>query len=215
VPTFLSLSTPEPRDSAPLLAHLLDNRAGTALSGPLHGAPVLLASRLTAGANAVVELDSDPQALPPHAAVRYDLHPANAELPDALSVTLPASRTVFVRPGRGWVQRLQSVLAAGHDAGLPAEVSQPEVADFLAVLAHAEVGFVARADDGAGVVRVLCATVAALRGDDVRSAWQRPQLSGLRAVPAPAARALREVLRSVEVPDAASVQAELAAMGLP
>ena len=187
-----------------MLAHLLDDRAGRRPVGPLHGAPVVLGSQLPDGFAGVVELDVGPQYLPEHRAVRYDLHPSEAELTEALTISLSAPRVVFTTLG------LQRVVDAGHGVGLREDVTADEVADFMAVLAHTDVGFVARAADAAGVVQVLAATVAALRGDDVRAAWEIPDVAQLRAVPDPAARALREVLRSIEVPDAVQVVMELA-----
>jgi len=204
VATFLTLRAPEPRDAQPLLAHLLDDRAGRRPVGPLHGAPVVLGSQLPYGFAGVVDLDLEPRALREHRAVRYDLHPSEAELTEALTISLSAPRVVFTTLG------LQRVVDAGHGVGLREDVTADEVADFMAVLAHTDVGFVARAADVAGVLRVLAATVAALRGDDVRQAWEIPDVAQLRAVPDPAARALREVLRSIEVPDAVQVVMELA-----
>ena len=187
-----------------MLAHLLDDRAGRRPVGPLHGAPVVLGSQLPDGFAGVVDLDLEPRALREHRAVRYDLHPSEAELTEALTISLSAPRVVFTTLG------LQRVVDAGHGVGLREDVPADEVADFMAVLAHTDVGFVARAADAAGVVQVLAATVAALRGDDVRAAWEIPDVAQLRAVPDPAARALREVLRSIEVPDAVQVVMELA-----
>lgn len=161
----------------------------------------------------MVELDVDPAVLVAHSASRYDLNPAPGELSEALRIDLPAPRVVFAQPGSFWVQQVREVVSAGHDAGLPEDVTAAEVSDFLAVLVHSGRGFVARVADGAGVVRVLAATVAALRGDDVGAAWAAPDPAALRSVPEPAARALREVLLRIEVPDAEQTQVELVALG--
>ncbi|WP_127781657.1 hypothetical protein [Rhodococcus sp. X156] len=217
--TFLTLGVPEPRAGDPLLARLLDDRAGRRLAGPLHAHPVVLASRLSrpgadggapAAGPVVVELDVDPAGLPEHTAVRYTLRPPPEQVPDALAVDLPSPRAVRVSV----LTDVHRVEAAGHHPQLDADADPATVADFLAVLAHSPVGFIARADDAAGVLRVLAATVAALRGDDVRTAWRAPDAARVRAVPAPAAKALREVLLSVEVPDASRVAADLAEAGL-
>jgi len=208
VATFLTLRAPEPRDAQPLWARLLDDRAGRALDGPLHGAPVVLGSQLAAGFGGVVQLDVDPRSLPAHTAVRYDLHPRPEELVDALAVELLAPRVVFTGVG------VQRAIDAGHGVGLDADVDAGQAADFLSLLAHTEVGFVARAADAAGVLQVVAATIAALRGDDVRTAWDAPELATLLAIPDPAARALREVLRSIEVPDAVDVAAALTEAGV-
>lgn len=97
---------------------------------------------------------------------------------------------------------------------LSAEVGASEASDALAFLVHAGRGFVASAPDGGGVLRVLAATVAALRGDDVRTAWAVPDPAWVTAVPDPAAEALRAVLVAVVVPDVDRVAAELAALGV-
>lgn len=97
---------------------------------------------------------------------------------------------------------------------LSAAADAEAAADVLAAAAHGDAGLVGLATDAAGVLRLLAGTVAALRGDDVRAAWARPDVVAVRAVPAPAAEALREVLRHVLVPDVARVAEELAALGL-
>ena len=97
---------------------------------------------------------------------------------------------------------------------LSAAVGPSEASDALAFLVHSGRGFAASAEDGAGVLRVLAATVAALRGDDVRAAWSVPDVAWVAVVPDPAAEALREVLLHVVVPDPGRVAAELAELGL-
>lgn len=91
--------------------------------------------------------------------------------------------------------------------------SADEVADFLAVLAHAPTGFVGRAESADDVLAVLAATVAALRGDDVRSAWTHPDVAALAALRPAAAAAVRGVLLAVEVTDVAGAIAGLAMLG--
>lgn len=97
---------------------------------------------------------------------------------------------------------------------LSGEVGPSEASDALAFLVHSGRGFAASAPDGAGVLRVLAATVAALRGDDVRTAWAVPDPAWVTAVPDPAAEALRAVLVAVVVPDVDRAAAELAALGV-
>lgn len=97
---------------------------------------------------------------------------------------------------------------------LSADIGPSEASDALAFLVHAGRGFAAAAENGAGVLRVLAATVAALRGDDVRAAWSVPDVAWVALVPEPAAQALREVLVHVVVPDAVRAAAELAELGL-
>lgn len=89
-----------------------------------------------------------------------------------------------------------------------------EASDALAFLVHSGRPFEAAAADARGVVRILAATVAALRGDDVRTAWCDPVVETLVRVPDPAARALREVLTHVWVSDVDRVRAALASLGL-
>ena len=88
------------------------------------------------------------------------------------------------------------------------------MADFLAVLAHESVGFVARAADGDEVIALLCGTVAALRGDDVRAAMVDPKPEKLAALIPEAASAMREVLLTIEVADLPAVETALRAAGL-
>ena len=63
------------------------------------------------------------------------------------------------------------------------------------------------------VLALLSATVAALRGDDVRSAWTHPDVAALGRLRPPAAAAVREVLLGVEVADVAGAVAGLAVLG--
>jgi len=98
---------------------------------------------------------------------------------------------------------------AGRHPGLDAGWSEARVADFLAVVAHAEHGFFAVATDTSSVLAVLAGTVAALRGDDVRSALRSPDLAALVALHPDAAAATREVLLGVLVPNAGNIAHEL------
>jgi prephenate dehydratase len=112
----------------------------------------------------------------------------------------------------GVVTGLDLTQGEGTDGGSNSP-SPDEVADFLAVLAHAPTGFVARARSADDVLAVLAATVAALRGDDVRAAWTYPDVAGLAGLRPAAATAVREVLLGVEVADVMGVAAGLAALG--
>lgn len=114
---------------------------------------------------------------------------------------------------------LDGLLVTGHADGvaLTDGLDAATASDTLAVLVHAGPGFVAGAADGAGVLRVLAATVAALRGDDVRAAWTAPDAARVSAVPDPAAQAMRQVLLAIVVPAVPGVEqvtAELSGLGV-
>lgn len=64
------------------------------------------------------------------------------------------------------------------------------------------------------MLALLAATVAALRGDDVRAALAAPDPGRLTALIPEAAAAVREILLAVEVDDPAGVARDLAALGL-
>lgn len=211
----------------PLLAGLLDDVTGHRRKGLVHGVPVVAASRLVGDRGAVaaggvavrgvaVDLDVDPAVLPAEllsgpGAVRHEVTPAHADLREVLAIDLPL--VVFLESSPWLLADLGSVLAAGHRPGLRAGVDVGAVSDFLAVLAHAEVAFVARAHDDAGVLSLLAATVASLRGDDARAAWRAPDAAALSTLSDEAGAAVRTVLGSVEVPDPVGVAAGLVAAG--
>ncbi len=221
------------RTPQPLVARLLlGPRESVAPIAPrpavTTGPPIVAASTLVestggdidAGA-VVVELDIDPDRLSEaveHRALRYHVHCTTTDLDDAIALRLPAPVTVFVTPdGPDAVTLAESaqILAdAGHSPGLIARQPVGAVADFLAVLAHTSVGFVARARDGAEVLSLLAGTVAALRGDDVRAALTNPDPVALTQLNPDAAEAVRGVLLGIEVDDLAQVEQVLAAAGL-
>ncbi|WP_019931943.1 hypothetical protein [Nocardia sp. BMG111209] len=86
------------------------------------------------------------------------------------------------------------------DLDLPDE----EVAGFLAGIAHADTGFVARTRSGDRALAVVAGTAAALCGMDIRAALAAPDLEFLRGLRPAAVAAVREVLLAVETaePDA-------------
>ncbi len=171
----------------------------------------------------VVELDIDPDRLDgaaEHRVLRYHVHCTAADLDDVMALRLPAPITVFVTPDDSdsdagtLAETAQALADAGHSPGLIAGQSVGAVADFLAVLAHTSVGFVARARDGAEVLSLLSGTVAALRGDDVRAALANPDPAALARLIPDAAEAVRDVLLGIEVEDPAQVEQVLADAGL-
>ncbi len=110
-----------------------------------------------------------------------------------VSLTPPPRRSLvddLVRPsGTG---------AAPSIPRLDADRPDVEVAEFLAGIAHADTGFIARTDDGERAVAVIAATAAALCGEDIAAALTRPDADFLRGLEPPAVTALRDVLLAVE-----------------
>lgn len=233
---MLTLSPPAPRDTPPPFAGLLAETCADpdALRrrrrGALFGPPVLFATTLDA-AHPVdgplwLRLDTDVDALP---ATLPDLARIEVDCPfdhldDALALAqgdphpLPARLAIHVDPGsagRGWAaESAERIVAAGAHPVLGPGLAPADVADFLAVLAHAETGFVARARTGGEVVAILAATVAALRGDDIPSAYTAADPGPVAALGDAASAAVREVLLAVAVPDAGAVETHLRAHGI-
>ena len=218
----LTLGLPPRRQERPLLAALLDDADGHGPHpGLVHGVPVVAASAFrpagSTGRVAVV-LDVHPDQLDPGwlggagTDGRLEIVCARADLRDALA--LPGDVLVVLEPGPHLGEDAALVVTAGRRAGLPADADAAGAADFLAVLAHADRPFVARAHGVDGVLAVLAATAAALRGADVRAAWSAPDPAALAALSDDAGAAVREVLGSIEVPDPVAVVAGLAAHGL-
>ncbi|QBJ96668.1 hypothetical protein ERC79_12335 [Rhodococcus sp. ABRD24] len=233
IPVSLSMPTLPSRNSAPpLVAGLLNRRRETAASVPVRdavvvGAPIVAASVLTAAkgtdaeaGSVIVALDVPPEDLATavdHRAVRFHVECTAEQIGDANALRLPAPIVVFVTPdadGPTLAESAQLLADAGHCPGLPPGQSSRVVADFLAVLAHTSVGFVARAADGAEVIALLAGTVAALRGDDVVAAMSTPDAAALAALIPEAAEAVRSVLLGIEVDDVDQVETALAEAGL-
>ncbi|MFC9519207.1 hypothetical protein ACFTSD_26060 [Nocardiaceae bacterium NPDC056970] len=234
IPVSLSMPTLPSRNSAPqpLVAGLLHRRREAAVpvvprDAVTAGHPIVAASVLTgavgtdadAGA-VVVELDVAPRALQSaidHRAVRYHVDCTPEQVEDAVELRLSAPVAVFVTPdesGPTLAESAQLLADAGHSPGLIAGQPADVVADFLAVLTHTSVGFVARAADGAEVLALLVGTVASLRGDDVRAALAAPDAAALAALNPDAAEAVRGVLLGIEVADPDEVDRVLAGVGL-
>lgn len=188
--------------------------------------PVHRASSLIAGAppgqpaaRIVVHLDVDPARLRERRAahyeeVRFELDCTERDLAEALTVRVPAPLALFVSDLEP-AFAAEQIVAAGRIPGLSlAGSTSAQISDFLAVLAHADVGFVARAADKQDVLALLCGTVAALRGDDTRRALRSPDPTVLTSLGAEAADAVREVLTCIEVPDPGPVLAMFVEIGL-
>ncbi|KAF0960546.1 hypothetical protein [Rhodococcus sp. T7] len=225
----LSLGVPRSRGPQSLLADLLSGTGDTSpAAGGAVGPRVVAASALldavgTDAGRVIVGLDVDPAVLrtreqASYEAVRFHLDCPAAQLGDAVALRLPSPLAVFVSADgsddAGLAETAQHLADAGRIPGLASGHSIGEVADFLAVLAHADVGYVARARDTAEVLALLSGTVASLRGDDVRAALATPDPTRLTSLIPEAAEAVREVLLGVEVDDPVLVARELADAGL-
>lgn len=161
------------------------------------------------------ELDVDPAGLDA-TPIRYLLDCAAADVPEAVTLRAPAPLLQFIEPDAQHRLSDSATIAAdaGRSVGLVAGRSDEEIADFLAVLTHSMVGFILRADGADDVIRLLAATVASMRGDDVRAALAEPNLRGLIDLNDEAAAMVREILLGIEVADPAGVAQALAAQGL-
>src|SRR5690606_23831795 len=81
---------------------------------------------------------------------------------------------------------------------LDADGADAEVAGFLAAIAHRDTGYIARTDDGARALAIVAATTAALCGEDIRAALERPDIAFLTGLKPPAVEAVRTVLLAIE-----------------
>ncbi|WP_225730387.1 MULTISPECIES: hypothetical protein [unclassified Nocardia] len=98
--------------------------------------------------------------------------------------------------------------------------SEPEIADFLAEIAHTDGGFVARIGVGTPQISsaraaeralaIIAATAAALCGDDIRTALRSPDIAFLTSLKPPAIEAVRTVLLAIETNDPGELAAGLA-----
>lgn len=233
---MLNLQPPTPRDQRPPFAGLLAEECPDAVAlrartrDDLFGPPVVPASALgdvdPADGPLSLRLDIAPDALP---ATLPDLTRIEVDCPldhldDAVAlahgdpVTLPGRLAIRVHPGdarRGWAaESAERIAAAGAHPVLPTGLGVADVADFLAVLAHSDAGFVAHAGDGAQVVAILAATVAALRGDDIPAAYLAADPAPVAALGTAAAEAVREILVAIAVPQGAGVDAHLRSVGI-
>ncbi|MGW0018307.1 hypothetical protein ACWDUD_08245 [Rhodococcus sp. NPDC003382] len=214
----LSLGMPPSREEPRgLLDALLTHRAPAPADVPARFlAPrIVTAADAEAAGDVVVELDAGAEAPAPGSRrpLRYQIDCAPEYLDDILAFTAPAPLCVYVT-GDTLADTARRLTEAGHVPGLPAGRSADEIADFLAVLAHSDTGYVAQARDAAEVLALLSATAAALSGFDVRQAVAEPDAARLAALVPEAAAAVREILLTVEVDDPAAIVAGLAGLGL-
>ncbi|MCX5042296.1 hypothetical protein OG921_03695 [Aldersonia sp. NBC_00410] len=221
MPIPLTLGVPNRPDARPLVDRLLLPRldvpgpvpGGDADDSRLLGTPVIPLAAIPAGVapgSVIVAVDlhehdhESELVLPRGVSVHIDCPP------DLLSevLALPARAVVFL-DGPVDVAAVRRVVSAGRRPGIDLAVSGVEIADFLAVLAHADTGFVARAWTGAQALAGIAATVAALRGDDVRTAFATPDVGALARLNPAAAEAVRDVLVGIEVTDPVAVARDL------
>ena len=127
-------------------------------------ASALLDAVGTDAGRVIVGLDVDPAVLrtseqASYEAVRFHVDCPAGQLGDAVALRLPSPLAVFVTvdgsDDPGLAETAQQLADAGRIPGLASGHTIGEVADFLAVLAHADVGYVARARDTAEVLALL------------------------------------------------------------
>lgn len=95
---------------------------------------------------------------------------------------------------------------------LDADAADAEVAGFLAAIAHADTGYIARTADGARALAVVAATTAALCGEDIRTALEHPDVAFLTALKPPAVEAVRTVLLAIETDTPEPIRSSLAVL---
>lgn len=227
----LPLGIPRPAGPESLLSALLSERftqadeARTAKTASVCGPPIVSAASLLGRdglelGKIVVDLDLDPTKLrgAPQAAyeaVRYQLDCPSDDLDDAIALRVPSPLAVYpTTDDPDLADAARALVDGGKIPGLGRGYSASAIADFLSVLAHADTGFVARADNASEVLSILAGTVASLRGDDVRRALESPNAAGLVSLIPEAASAVREVLIGIEVAAPVEIGAQLNALGL-
>ncbi|MGW0326761.1 MULTISPECIES: hypothetical protein [unclassified Nocardia] len=120
-----------------------------------------------------------------------DDHSAPAE-PVLLNLSAPARRSLvadLVRPD------------GSSPAPVDVDIPDPDLTAFLAGIAHADHGFVARTTSGPRALAVVAGTVAALCGEDIPTALTTPDLPFLKSLKPAAIEATRTVLLSIETPN--------------
>lgn len=239
VPIDLTLGIPRPHGPESLLSGLVSERFSQARAVTsaddvaVAGAPIVAASGLLGQQDVdlgriVVCLDVDPLELRSapqggYEAVRYELDCPVRDLGEAIALRIPSPLAVYPELDEDSELTLADAARELADAGkipglgrghLSLSGTRGSVADFLAVLAHADVGFVARVDNAAQVLELLAGTIAALRGDDVRAALAEPDPARLTTLVPDAVAAVREVLLGIEVPNPREIGNRLADWGL-
>lgn len=225
----LTLGVPHRPDPQALVAGLLQQRFGGAVAvsarpGSISTGPAVIAASTLTSLSAdvdlgriTVDLDINPEelkrdAVSTYEVVRFHVRVDESTLSDALALRLPSPLVIF--PEHVDLDAVTAIVDAHRTPGFAASSAPRHIADVLAVVAHAEVGFVATASSGTDVLAILAATVAALRGDDIPTALAHPDLAALAALRPEAAEAVRTVLLGIEIDDADSAHRDLVAAGL-
>ncbi|MFC9662577.1 hypothetical protein ACFVJ5_20270 [Nocardia sp. NPDC127606] len=120
-----------------------------------------------------------------------DDHSAPAE-PVLLNLSAPARRSLvadLVRPD------------GSSPTPVDVDIPDPDLTAFLAGIAHADRGFVARTTSGPRALAIVAGTVAALCGDDIPTALTTPDLPFLKSLKPAAIEATRTVLLAIETPN--------------
>ncbi|MFF2086438.1 hypothetical protein ACFVVM_21895 [Nocardia sp. NPDC058176] len=123
-----------------------------------------------------------------------DDHRTPTAEPVLVSLSAPARRSLvagLVRPTGGTPDPVERV-----DVDIP----DPDLAAYLAGIAHADHGFVAVTTSGPRALAVVAATVAALCGEDIPNALTTPDLTFLKSLKPAAIEATRNVLLAIETP---------------
>ncbi|MFB8276448.1 hypothetical protein [Nocardia colli] len=111
--------------------------------------------------------------------------------PVLIALTTPARRSL--------VEGLVRAPRPGNTVPtLDADAPDAAIADFLATIVHTDTGFIARTSSGERALAIVAATVAALCGEDVRTALATPDTNFLIALKPPAVEAFRTVLLAIE-----------------
>ncbi|SNT26939.1 hypothetical protein [Rhodococcoides kyotonense] len=224
----LTLGVPHRPDPNALVTGLFQQRypGVAAVEKAISAGPVVVPASVLLGLDdgvdlgrVVVELDVDPDDLrnvrAAYEAVRYSVHVDADTLADALVLRLPSPLVIFPElDDSSALETVTAIVDAHRTPGISAWLSPRHIADVLAVVAHSEVGFTARARSGAEAIAVVAATVAALRGDDIPTALASPDVAALAALRPEAADAVRTVLLGIEVDDASAGHRALVEAGL-
>ncbi|MGW5920471.1 hypothetical protein ACWFPY_15875 [Nocardia fluminea] len=124
--------------------------------------------------------------------------------PVLLNLSAPARRSLvadLVRPD------------GSSPTAVDVDIPDPDLTAFLAGIAHADHGFVARTASGPRALAVVAGTVAALCGEDIPTALTTPDLPFLKSLKPAAIEATRTVLLAIETPDEQAIIEALRVLG--
>jgi hypothetical protein len=192
---MLTLGVRPRRDPRALFEELLWPTAPQSTDHPMIGPAVTRMS-----------LDVDPSTLDLVGVERMTVDVPEDLLADVLELRPTPALTVFSPRAD-----VASITAAGHTPGLAAGPIDRH-AEFLAVIAHLDGGFVARCATADEVLSVISGTVAALRGDDIPTGLANPDIDVLTSLHPDAAAATRTVLLGIETDHALEIATALDAV---